>query len=73
MQAVVEDGRPAAAGLETGDLIVAVGDQPVARIDDLMTALDADQSTISVQLTVVRGVDERQVTVAFEPADDAVE
>ena len=73
VQAVVPDGPAAAAGMEAGDLIVAIDDQPVARIDDLMSALDTYQSATSVRLSVVRGVDERNVTVAFEPPDEPAE
>src|SRR5207248_2668961 len=37
----VEDGSPAdAAGLERGDLLVAVGGTPLERVDDLYRALD---------------------------------
>ena len=64
----VEDGSPAAAaGLERGDLIVAVGGKPVTRIDDLHGALDAGAGEL--RLTVVRGAEEREVSV--DPAAEA--
>lgn len=66
VQAVMADGPAAAAGLETGDLLVAVGDRELQRIDDLMEALEGVSPGSSVNLTVVRGVDERQVTVNFD-------
>lgn len=64
IQAVMEEGPAHAAGLETGDLIVAVGDQPVARIDDLLDVLSRGDEP-QLALTIVRGVDERTVTVTF--------
>jgi serine protease Do len=64
----VEDGSPAeAAGLERGDLIVAVDGNPVKRLDDIHAALDTEADHL--ELTVVRGTEERKVTVALaEPA-----
>jgi serine protease Do len=62
---VVDSGPAAKAGLERGDLIVAVDGEPVRRIDDLFGALDAQAAGGSMALTVVRGVDEREVTVTL--------
>lgn len=60
----VLDATPAArAGLEQGDLIVAAAGEPVGRIDDLVRALDTAAESGGVELTVVRGVDERVVSV----------
>ena len=62
----VLDSTPAArAGLEQGDLVVAAGGEPVRRVDDLFRALDAAGSEGALELTLVRGVDERRVTVAL--------
>ena len=62
----VEEETPAArAGLERGDLIVAAASKPVARVDDLFEALDSVAPTGSLALTVVRGTEERGVTVAL--------
>ena len=66
IQAVVPGEAGDRAGLDVGDLIVAVGGEPVGRIDDLMTALDGISETTAVTLTVVRGSDERSVTVHFD-------
>jgi len=56
----VEDGSPAQrAGIEKGDLIVAAGGTPIARVDDLEPQLNGDAVTV----TVVRGEDERDVEV----------
>jgi S1-C subfamily serine protease len=66
----VEEGGPAgAAGIERGDLIVAVDGKPVARLDDVHDALDSDEGEL--RLTVVRGADEREVTVT--PARETAE
>jgi serine protease Do len=62
----VEDGSPAArAGLERGDLIVAAAGSEVGRLDALYEALDGARSTGTLELTIVRGSDERSVTVTF--------
>jgi serine protease Do len=67
----VEGGSPAAvAGIAEGDLLVSVGDRPLLHVDDLYDGLDAVQLGGSLDLGVVRGTDERTVTVTF-PAPDA--
>ena len=58
---VDEDGAAAAAGIAGGDLVVAVGGQPITSVDDLQAALSA--ATGPLEVTVVRGTDERTVTV----------
>jgi serine protease Do len=64
VRAVDESGPAARAGVSVGDLLVALGDEPLANVDDLAAALDAlDGDT--AELTVVRGADERTVTVDF--------
>ena len=64
----VEDNGPAArAGVEVGDLIVAVGGTPTASVEALYSALDELPATGGqLELTVVRGTDERSVTACFE-------
>ena len=62
----VLDATPAAeAGLEQGDLVVAAGEEPIRRVDDLFRALDAAGPGGRLDLTVVRGVEERAVAVAL--------
>jgi serine protease Do len=62
----VEDDSPAArAGLERGDLIVAADGREIERVDVLYEALDAASAGGTLELTVVRGTDERTVPVAF--------
>ncbi len=61
----VEDGSPAdRAGLERGDLIVAAAGKPVEDVDALYGALDGTGATLA--LTVVRGTEETELTVAFD-------
>ena len=60
----VEPGGPAAnAGIAEGDLLVAAGDTPLDSIDALHDALGAAGD--SLQLTVVRGTEERTVVVSY--------
>jgi serine protease Do len=69
----VEAGSPAeAAGLAEGDLVVAAGGSAVADVDDLHDALDrvATGEGATLELTVVRGTEERTVVVTFPAATD---
>ncbi len=60
----VTEASPAArAGLAQGDLIVAAAGQPIRTTDDLFDALPAAGGT--VELTIVRGADERAIQVVF--------
>jgi serine protease Do len=62
----VEEGSPAEkAGIERGDLIVLAGDHPLDRIDAVYEALDAVRADGSIELTIVRGNEERVVTVTL--------
>jgi serine protease Do len=72
----VSDDSPAArAGLARGDLIVTVAGQPVRSVDDLSGALRAVAPGGTLDLTVLRGTEERTVQVTFgqggEPATEA--
>src|SRR3954470_14202847 len=61
----VEDGGPAdSAGIEKGDLIVAAGGEAVARADDLQPRVEAARGG-DIVLTLVRGTEEREVTVSL--------
>ena len=62
---VAEDSPPAGAGLARGDLIVAVAGQPVRGVDDLSDALRAAVPSGSLDLTVLRGTEERSVHVVL--------
>jgi serine protease Do len=62
----VEEGSAAdRAGIERGDLIVAASGRELERVDVLYEALDASRGDGSVELTIVRGNEERAVTVTF--------
>jgi serine protease Do len=62
----VEEGSAAdTAGIERGDLIVAAAGRDLDRVDVLYEALDAARSDGSIELTIVRGADERTVPVTF--------
>jgi len=63
IRGVAEDSPGARAGLASGDLIVAAAGQPIRTVDDLSGALQAAGDTI--ELTVLRGTDERSIQVAF--------
>ena len=68
----VQDGGPAdRAGVEKGDLIVAAGGTPTESVEALYTALDTIPATGGeLELTVVRGTDERTVTATFTGAGE---
>jgi serine protease Do len=61
---VMPDTPAAGAGLAQGDLIVAAAGQPVRTSDDLFDALQAAGGG-TIELTIVRGTDERVIQVAF--------
>ncbi len=62
---VMQDSPAARAGLAQGDLIVAAAGQPVRTPDDLFDALQAAQGG-TIELSIVRGTDERAIQVAFD-------
>ena len=63
----VEDGSPAAgAGIEPGDLLAAANGVVLDSVDTLYGLLDAVAGGGSLELTVVRGTEERAVKVEFE-------
>ena len=65
---VVEEGSPAdRAGIQGGDLIVTAGGRPVTEIDDLYGVLDGLAADATLTLGLVRGTEERTVTVSFGP------
>ena len=61
---VTEESPASRAGLAQGDLIVAAAGQPVRTLDDLFDALQAAGDG-TVELTVVRGTEERAIQVAL--------
>ena len=69
---VVADGPAGRAGVAAGDLLVRAGSVDLVDVDALQRVL-ADQTPATLDLTVVRGTEERTVTVTFEdePAQDS--
>jgi serine protease Do len=64
---VEDDGPASAAGIERGDLIVAAGTGDIDGVDALYAALDTVPAAGGeLELTIVRGTDERAVAVMFE-------
>ena len=62
----VEDGGPAArAAVERGDLIVAAGERQIDGVDALYETLDQARAEGKLELTILRGTDERTVQVTF--------
>ena len=61
---VADDSPAARAGLARGDLIVAAAGQPVRSADDLAGALRGVTDG-AIELTVLRGTDERSIQVSF--------
>jgi S1-C subfamily serine protease len=60
----VEEGSPAAkAGIAEGDLIVAAGGRTVSSGDDLFEAMNAIPADAALEVTVIRGSEERTVTI----------
>jgi len=60
----VEPGSPAAAGgLLDGDIILSFAGEPVAAIDDLHRRLSEDQISRPCVVTVLRGLERRQLTI----------
>ena len=57
---VEADSPAAAAGIAEGDLVVAVAGRPVADVEDLHDALAAG---FPLEVSLVRGAEERTVTV----------
>ena len=66
---VDEAGPAARAGLARGDLIVAAAGQPVRGIDDLFGALRAAAPGGTIEMTVLRGTDERTIQVTLGQGD----
>jgi serine protease Do len=61
VRGVVDDSPAAKAGVERGDLLVSAADSPLNSMDDLFEALDRAGETLP--LTIVRGTEEREITV----------
>jgi S1-C subfamily serine protease len=65
---VEPDSPAAAAGLHDGDVIVALGEDSVAGVDDLHRLLTADKSGVTLRVKVIRRA--RAVELTLTPAED---
>jgi serine protease Do len=63
---VVAGSAADAAGLEVGDLVVAVDEIPIGSIEDLAAAVQAREPGTAVQLAIVRGGQSMEVTVVLD-------
>jgi serine protease Do len=69
---VAEDSPAARADLASGDLIVTVAGEPVRHVDDLFGALRTAAPGATLEMTVLRGTDERTIQVTLgQPEADA--
>ncbi len=69
----VEPESPAArAGLERGDLLALAAGRPLDSVDALYAVLDDVSGDRPLELTIVRGTEDRELSVAFE-VDDSTE
>jgi serine protease Do len=65
VRAVEEDSPAGRAGLERGDLIVAVGGREIDRMDALYEALETARTDGNLELRIVRGTEERTVEASL--------
>lgn len=72
VRAVEEDSAAAAAGIEQGDLLVGAAGRDIDGVDALYAALDTvPPAGGGLELTVVRGTEERQVPVELGAREGA--
>jgi serine protease Do len=69
IRSVAESSPAERAGLERGDLIARAGGEPVDSVDSLYRILDGITPGATLDLDVLRGTEERNVTVSFEEAE----
>ena len=72
VRAVAPESPAARAGLERGDLLALAAGRPLDSVDALYDVLDEVQRERPLELTIVRGTEERELSVAFE-VDDSTE
>jgi S1-C subfamily serine protease len=60
----IEQASPAQrAGLRDGDVIVALGDQPVSGVDDLHRVLSDVRAAVKTTVTIIRGTEKMKVAI----------
>ena len=68
VRAVADDGPAAQAGIDGGDMIVAVGDRDIEDIDHLHDAMETITPGEAIRVVVLRGTETLELTVTI-PAD----
>ena len=71
LAAIAENGAADKAGLQVGDMILAVDDTTVEGVDHLINLIGAYNAGDTVTLTVQRGTEMLTVTVTLEERTDA--
>lgn len=71
VRSIAPDSPAERSGLKVGDLITAADGSDVTAVDDLHDALERARATARSSLHVVRGSDELDVEVSFEPPGEA--
>ena len=64
---VVEDGPAAKAGIQEGDVITKLDDDEITSADGLIIALRSHEVGEKVEITLMRGKEEKKVTVELAP------
>jgi S1-C subfamily serine protease len=73
VRSVQEGSAAERAGLEQGDLIIAAADRPIDRVDALYESLDQVEPGETLRLRILRGAEEKEVTVSFNQVGEEVE
>jgi len=69
VRSVAEGSAAAAGGIERGDLIVSAAGRPLERIDALYEVLDSAVPGDRLELGIVRGTEERDITLELQPEE----